>query len=175
VPRVAKVVAFSTTPEMAEEIDRLATRDGLTRSALLRAAVRAYQVRQDPAPLHPAETTSAYARVQPSVPSLPGLARILILRPSIAEACVQAEVARLWVFGSAVRDDFDPTRSDYDFLVEFRPAAARKPWFGEIADLREALSGLLGAPVDLGEMAAMKNPYVRATAEAEKVLVYEHA
>jgi len=97
VPRVAKVVAFSTTPEMAEEIDRLAARDGLTRSALMRAAVRAYQGRQDPAPLHAAETASVYARVQPPVPSLPGLARILMLRPSIAEVCLKAEVARLWV------------------------------------------------------------------------------
>jgi predicted nucleotidyltransferase len=175
VPRVARVVAFSTTPEMAEEIDRLAAEQSCTRSELLRAAVRAYQAATLHVPLYAAETTSLYRPAPPSAASLPGLARVLASRPRIAAACAAAGVARLWVFGSAVRSDFDATHSDFDFLVEFEPDAERKPWFGETTDLRDELSRLLEGPVDLGEMAALLNPYVRATVDAEKVLVYEHA
>ena len=39
-------------------------------------------------------------------------------------------VSRLDIFGSAVREDFDPSRSDLDFLVEFNNftvADARQP------------------------------------------------
>ena len=174
-PRTARVVAFSTTPEMAEEIDCLAAREGRTRSELLREAVRAYQSKAECASLQAAEPTGVYAIAPPPAASLPGLARVLAVRQDIARACAEAGVARLWAFGSAVRDDFDATRSDFDFLVEFLPDAPRKPWLGELTDLREVLSGLLEGPVDLGEMEALRNPHVRATAEAEKVLVYEHA
>ncbi len=40
-------------------------------------------------------------------------------REKIAELCQTHHVRRLSVFGSAVRDDFDPERSDVDLLVEF--------------------------------------------------------
>ncbi len=172
-PRTSKVVAFSTTPEMAEEIDRLAAQEGRTRSDLLREAVRAYRATCQSESLLGAESPGTYVVSPPAAPSLPGLARVLALRPEIGRVCVGAGVARLWVFGSAVRADFDPTNSDFDFLVEFLAEAPRKPWLGEIADLQDTLSRLLGAPVDLGEAGALKNPYVRASADAEKVLVYE--
>jgi predicted nucleotidyltransferase len=46
-------------------------------------------------------------------------------------------VRRLEVFGSAVRRaDFDPARSDIDFLVEF---AVEEGDFGRFADFKEAL------------------------------------
>ncbi|WP_425432381.1 nucleotidyltransferase family protein [Granulicella pectinivorans] len=35
--------------------------------------------------------------------------------------CRQYRVRRFAVFGSAIRDDFDPERSDIDFRVEFKP------------------------------------------------------
>ena len=41
--------------------------------------------------------------------------------PEIAELCRAHHVRRLAVFGSAVREDFDPARSDIDLLVEFEP------------------------------------------------------
>lgn len=41
-------------------------------------------------------------------------------RAAIAELCRRYRVRRLEVFGSAARgDDFDPARSDFDFLAEF--------------------------------------------------------
>ena len=39
----------------------------------------------------------------------------------IAELCRKHGVKRLELFGSAARDDFDPARSDVDFMVEFFP------------------------------------------------------
>jgi len=43
-------------------------------------------------------------------------------RPGIAAICQHYGIRRLEVFGSAARaDDFDPARSDADFLVEFAP------------------------------------------------------
>jgi predicted nucleotidyltransferase len=38
-------------------------------------------------------------------------------REPILKACRKYEVARLAAFGSVVRDDFDPDRSDVDFAV----------------------------------------------------------
>ncbi len=37
----------------------------------------------------------------------------------IEDLCREYRVRRLDVFGPAIRDDFDPGRSDVDFLVEF--------------------------------------------------------
>lgn len=37
----------------------------------------------------------------------------------ISRACEQFRFERLGVFGSALREDFDPKGSDIDFLVEF--------------------------------------------------------
>ena len=42
-------------------------------------------------------------------------------REAIAELCARYGVARLFVFGSALRDDFRPGVSDVDLLVEFGP------------------------------------------------------
>jgi uncharacterized protein len=173
VPRTAKVVAFSTTPEMAEEIDRLAVVEGRTRSELLREAFRAYLATARDAGFRAAEARVGYPPSPPAPLSLPGLARVLGLRAEIARACSAAGVERLWVFGSAVRDDFDPARSDFDFLVTFRADAPRKPWLGELFELQDELSNLLAAPVELGEAGGLKNPYVRASVDAQKVLVYE--
>jgi predicted nucleotidyltransferase len=59
-------------------------------------------------------------------------------------------VRRLNLFGSAARGDFDPQRSDVDFLVEFDRTHTDALYFG----LKEALEGLLGRPVDLVESGA---------------------
>jgi predicted nucleotidyltransferase len=40
---------------------------------------------------------------------------------AIADACRRHQVLRMHLFGSALRDDFDPSRSDLDLLVEFQP------------------------------------------------------
>ena len=47
-----------------------------------------------------------------------------------------------------MRSDFDPERSDVDFLVEFQPGGGFS-LFDAYFDLREALIALLGRQVDL--------------------------
>lgn len=92
-------------------------------------------------------------------------------RAQIEELCRQFRVRRLDVFGSAIRDDFDPGRSDVDFLVEFEPDPDLNT-FHAYMDLREALSLLLGRPVDLVMAGAVRNRYIRAAIEATREPVY---
>jgi len=79
-------------------------------------------------------------------------------REQLQEICARYHVWRLELFGSAARDDFDPTTSDVDFLVEFLPnstARGMEDYFG----LKESLESLYGRPVDLVEERAITNPY----------------
>ncbi len=91
--------------------------------------------------------------------------------PGIADICHRYHIQRLEVFGSAARgDDFDPARSDADFLVEFSPEvqAGLTEFFGAKAELE----ALLGRGVDLVEFSAVRNPYVLASINHSRELVY---
>ncbi len=90
-------------------------------------------------------------------------------RSEIAELCRRHHVRRLEVFGSAARGDFDPGRSDVDFVVTFE--AGRKS-LDAYFKLKAGLESALGRPVDLVESEAVENPYIRASIERSKVPVY---
>ncbi len=93
-------------------------------------------------------------------------------REELAELCRRYGVARLEVFGSAARGaDFDPQTSDADFLVEFDPDSGLAP-FDQYFDLAEALRHTLGRPVDLVESGAVLNPYLRASIDKSREIVY---
>jgi predicted nucleotidyltransferase len=77
-------------------------------------------------------------------------------RDAIADLCRQYGVRRLSVFGSALTDRFDAERSDVDFLVEFPDEVPHR--FDAYFDLKQALEALVGRPVDLVEVGALKNP-----------------
>jgi len=93
-------------------------------------------------------------------------------RQEIRALCQRFSVRRLELCGSAVRDDFDPERSDLDFLVEFDPSPDLN-LFEAYINLRRQLSELLGGPVDLVMPSAIRNPYLRAGLEAHREVVYE--
>ncbi|MCD2451572.1 nucleotidyltransferase domain-containing protein [Methylicorpusculum oleiharenae] len=94
-------------------------------------------------------------------------------QPAIAELCRRYHVRKLEVFGSAARgSDFDPTLSDADFLVEFA-GEEQAPSLQTFFDLRQELAELIGREVDLAETASLLNPYVRASIEQSRELVYE--
>ncbi len=77
-------------------------------------------------------------------------------RNAIAETCRRHGVARLEIFGSAARGaDFDPDRSDADFLVTFEPESRND--LALFADLKELLEFLLGRPVDLVDREAVES------------------
>jgi hypothetical protein len=60
---------------------------------------------------------------------------------ALRDFCERHHITRLWVFGSALRDDFRPD-SDIDLLVEFDPA--HRPGWAFFGALPEELSAILG-------------------------------
>ena len=74
-------------------------------------------------------------------------AKITIDRQRVADLCGAFGVGRLRLFGSALRSDFDPQRSDVDLLVEFLPGVSKSLF--KLAELQEALINLFGRDVDL--------------------------
>ncbi len=92
-------------------------------------------------------------------------------REEVAALCKRAGARRLDVFGSAVRNDFDPATSDLDFLVEFDdvpPAQYAQAYFM----LKEGLEQLFGRSVDLVTDSSLANPYFRARLTDERRSVY---
>ena len=65
---------------------------------------------------------------------------IPIPHDEIAAFCRTWGIRKLSFFGSVVRDDFDPERSDVDVLVEFRP------------DTKARGLDYFGAEIELGEI-----------------------
>jgi uncharacterized protein len=105
-------------------------------------------------------------------PEVPAVVEVLReKREGIVDLCVRYGVARLDVFGSALRDDFRPGESDVDLLVEFGPHegyALVEAYFGLLDGLRE----LLGQEVDLVMAGAVKNRYIARDIEQTKQLLY---
>ena len=82
-------------------------------------------------------------------------ADIVERREALAAICRRHGVSRLEVFGSAARSgDFDPARSDADFLVTFEPAV--RDDLGALVELKDELDEFLGRPVDLVEREAVE-------------------
>ena len=96
---------------------------------------------------------------------------LLSEREAIATACAHHRVARLEVFGSALREDFRPDDSDLDLLVEFEPMepyARVEAYFGLLDELRQRLN----REVDLVMVGAVKNPYIARDIERTKRPLY---
>lgn len=90
---------------------------------------------------------------------------------AIIAACERFHVVRLDLFGSALRDDFEPGRSDIDLLVDFGSMPAyEKPdaYFG----LLDALRAILDSDVDLVMVGALKNRYLRDDIDRTKRVLY---
>lgn len=107
-------------------------------------------------------------------------ARIACMHPLIennleplTELCRRHGVRRLEAFGSILRKDFDPGRSDVDILVEFDPSVAAS--FTNFLNLKEALETLFGRSVDLVELSAIRNRRLRRYIEQSKSPIYDAA
>ncbi len=99
-------------------------------------------------------------------------AEIAARRDALKALCERYDVERLEVFGSAARGvDFDPAASDLDFLVAFKPGSPLDP-LDQFFGLADALKDLFGRPVDLVEASAVRNPFVRASIDRSRELVY---
>ncbi len=89
----------------------------------------------------------------------------------IAAICRQHKVARLLVFGSVLRDDFNPETSDIDFLVEFKPEG-HKGWMWEYTEVRMAFEALFERKVDVLAERGLQNPILLKYVNREKELLY---
>jgi predicted nucleotidyltransferase len=92
-------------------------------------------------------------------------------RGSLGELCRRYAVHRLRLFGSAAGSDFDPDRSDFDFLVEFDEPVGMNS-FRQFFGFRRSLADLLASDVDLVAWSAVKNPYFRRQAASQAIDVY---
>ena len=63
-------------------------------------------------------------------------------------------IAKMGIFGSVVRDDYNPEKSDIDLLVEFNGDIG---W--EFIDLSDELEKLIGKKVDLVSRGGIKPRY----------------
>jgi len=89
----------------------------------------------------------------------------------IADACLEYGIDRLFIFGSAIRDDFRPGESDIDLLVEFGPIDITKK-FHAFLGAREAFRRIFQADVDLVMQGAVKNKVIANEIDRTKKLIY---
>ncbi len=89
-------------------------------------------------------------------------------RPDLEKACREFSLRRLDLVGSAARKDFFDA-SDVDFLVTFEgDTGLFQRYFG----LKERLETIFERSIDLIEERAIKNPYVRAALQKDRVKIY---
>ena len=89
---------------------------------------------------------------------------------AIADLCRKYGVARLYVFGSATRDDFRPGSSDLDLLVDFGAMGGHAKAHAYF-DLLDELEDLLEVRVDLVMVNAVKNRYIARDIERTKMML----
>ena len=94
-----------------------------------------------------------------SVSELP----IKLNREKIAAFCRERGIRKLSLFGSVLRDDFDPERSDIDVLVEFMPEVRPGLKFFGYGD---ELAEIIGHKVDF-HTAKWLSKYFREDVERE--------
>ena len=89
----------------------------------------------------------------------------------LAALCERMHTRRLVLFGSATRADFEPERSDLDFVFTFDdlpPVDYANAFF----ELKQGLETLFEWPVDLLTSNSVRNPYLRQRIAAEQVVPY---
>ena len=87
----------------------------------------------------------------------------------VARFCRERGIRSLSLFGSVLRRDFEPDRSDVDVLAEFTPGALQGVglrYFG----FAEELAAILGHKVDF---CSQLHPALRDRVEREAVKLYE--
>ena len=97
-------------------------------------------------------------------------AAIDIPHEQIAGLCQRYGISELSLFGSVLRDDFDPTRSDVDLLVEFLPE--QNIGFFKFVEIEEEFSKLFrGRRVDLVSKNSI-NRWIRKQVLQEATPIY---
>ncbi|MFO0872893.1 MAG: nucleotidyltransferase domain-containing protein [Phycisphaerales bacterium] len=85
------------------------------------------------------------------------------LSAAVRPLCERANVLRLELVGSAARADFDATRSDVDFLVDFKDTPGFD-YFG--AYMTASLASIVGRLTSTITARGIENPFLRGFARA---------
>lgn len=80
--------------------------------------------------------------------------RLHVSLDQISEFCDRWHILEFALFGSVLRDDFQPEASDVDVLVMFKPES--KTGLTEWLDMRDELEALFQRKVDLVSKAAIE-------------------
>lgn len=91
---------------------------------------------------------------------------------AISKLCDAHRVKALYVFGSALTNDFNK-ESDIDLVVDFDPIPVAE-YADNYFDLKFSLQDIFKRPVDLLEEKAIKNPYFKQAINQKRRLVYGH-
>jgi predicted nucleotidyltransferase len=125
---------------------------------------------------YPEKQTSG-GKVSEPTASVYGIAEDLrvpeFLKPFMKEIdnlCKKNHVARLYVFGSVLREDFS-TDSDLDFIVKIREVSI-KIYTDSFFEIYEGLQKILKRKVDLITEPSMTNPYFLEGINRTKTLIY---
>jgi len=96
---------------------------------------------------------------------------ILAEKEAINRICKETRVSKMWLFGSSMREDFDPRRSDLDFVVDFADPDA--PGISDrYFALVEQLEKTFRRPVDIITSRSIKNPVFAGRVNASRKPIY---
>ena len=90
----------------------------------------------------------------------------------LSELCQVHRIKQLDVFGSAARNDHDPSTSDFDFIVEFEEES--QDLCQHYLAFADALEATLGHPVDLLTEPMIRNPHFRTAINQDRRTIYAH-
>lgn len=96
--------------------------------------------------------------------------------PAIQALCREFGVSRLEIFGSAVTGEFDPQRSDVDFLATYPEGYDFGPWGERYVRFADKLESILGRRVDIVMDRAFrrkKNPYFQDSVNASRKAIFD--
>lgn len=89
---------------------------------------------------------------------------------NIRDLCIKYKVASLFVFGSALTERFK-NDSDVDLLVDFKDVDLYD-YADNYFNLKSSLEKLFERDVDLLELKALRNPYLKSSIDSTKQLIY---
>jgi len=101
-----------------------------------------------------------------------GLAEVDGKGAEIKALCFRYGVQLLWLFGSALTENWDPRKSDFDFVVQYGPAPQDIGAFDQYFLFKAELSEILGKDVDLVEWDAVKNPFFQRLIERTRKPIF---
>jgi predicted nucleotidyltransferase len=86
--------------------------------------------------------------------------------------CKNYDVKNLYAFGSSITENFNEASSDIDLLVELNTEDPLKRG-QNLIDLWDKLEAFFKRKVDLLTSSSIKNPILRRSIEATKILIYD--